>query len=198
MQRREQLEKIFLKLQNCAVLYRNVLRVKQIILHVEWQWSTCYARLQSHPVWLPFMPRNPEKMRESLKEVLLPANFKIFNKPNIVAETLQHNTKIWDFVVHTRAFPSSVGKQILCLSILSQQAGRRTGLYKKDSMPNENAYGASVSKQLNVHHENRLQPYGFPLDLFSCLLCSVVKCQLIEEIFVRKCCKRLFVSIFLK
>lgn len=137
-----------------------------------------------HPVWLPFMPRNPEKMRESLKEVLLPANLKIFNKPNIVAETLQHNTKIWDFVVHTRAFPSSVGKQILCLSILSQQAGRRTGLYKKDSMPNENAYGASVSKQLNVHHENRLQPYGFPLDLFSCLLCSVVKCQLIEEIFL--------------
>lgn len=126
---------------------------------------------------------------ESLKEVhktwgLLPANLKIFNKPNILAEILQHNTKTWDFVVHTRAFPSSVGKQILCLSILSQQAGRRTGLYKKDSMPNENTYGASVSKQLNVHHENRLQPYGFPLDLFSCLLCSVVKCQLIEEIFL--------------
>lgn len=65
MQRREQLEKILLKPQNCAILDRNVLRLKQIILHVEWECSGCYARLQSHPVWLPFMPRNLEKMRVS-------------------------------------------------------------------------------------------------------------------------------------
>lgn len=49
---REHLEKVFLKLQNCPILYRNVLRVKQIILHVKWGWSRCYASIQSHPVWL--------------------------------------------------------------------------------------------------------------------------------------------------
>lgn len=65
MHRREQLEKILLNPQNCAILDRNVLRLKQIILHVEGEWSGCYARLQSHPVWLPFVPRNLEKMRVS-------------------------------------------------------------------------------------------------------------------------------------
>lgn len=71
---------------------------------------------------------------------------------------------------------------------------------KQNSVPNENTYRASMSKLLNVHHENRLQPYGFLLNLFSSLLVPVVKCQLIKEILllVSKCCKRLILSIFLK
>lgn len=117
----------------------------------------------------------------------------------IVAETLQHNSEIWDFVGHTRTFPSSAGRQIWCVcGSWANRLAEGQDYEKRIQSQMKIPMGLLYLSCWNVHHENRLQPHGFPPGLFSSLLFPVVKCQLIGEISLLVSVVRGFFFYFLE